>query len=59
MPESICDLPINWDGVDFGSLINANANKMAFANSTRGIFVGGSSSGTDMDYVTIASKGNG
>ena len=47
------------NGVDFGSLINANANKMAFANSTRGIFVGGSSSGTDMDYVTIASRGNG
>ena len=47
------------NGVDFGSLINSNANKMAFANGIRGIFVGGSSSGTDMDYVTIASKGNG
>ena len=47
------------NGVDFGNLINANANKMAFANSIRGIFVGGSSSGTDMDYVTIASRGNG
>ena len=47
------------NGVDFGSLINANANKIAYANSIRGIFVGGSSSGTDMDYVTIASRGNG
>ena len=47
------------NGVDFGNLINANANKFAFANSIRGIFVGGSSSGTDMDYVTIASRGNG
>ncbi len=47
------------NGVDFGDLINSNANKMAFANSIRGIFVGGSSSGTDMDYVSIASQGNG
>jgi hypothetical protein len=47
------------NGVDFGSLINSSANKMAYANSVRGIFVGGSSNGTDMDYVTIASKGNG
>ena len=47
------------NGVDFGNLVAANANKAAFANNIRGVFVAGSSSGDDMDYVTIASQGNG
>ena len=46
------------NGVNFGNLISAHANKIAFANSTRGIFAGGSTT-DNMDYVTIASGGNG
>ena len=46
------------NGVDFGSLINTAANKIAYANSVRGVFVGGATV-DHMDYVTIASQGNG
>ena len=47
------------NGQDFGDLISANANKGAFANSIRAVFIGGGGNSTDMDYVTIASAGNG
>ena len=47
------------NGQDFGDLISANANKGAFANSIRALFIGGGSNSTDMDYVTIASASNG
>ena len=46
------------NGVTFGNLINAVANKFAYANSVRGVFVGGSTV-DHMDYVTIASQGDG
>ena len=46
------------NGVYFGDLISATANKGAYSNNIRGMFVGGSSS-DEMDYVTIASRGNG
>ena len=48
------------NGVEFGQgLLNANANKGAFANGIRALFIGGGSGSTDMDYVTIASASNG
>ena len=47
------------NGVEFGDLIAANANKSAYSNNIRAIFVGGGSAQNDMDYVTIASEGNG
>ena len=48
------------NAVEFGQgLLNANANKGAFANGIRALFIGGGSGSTDMDYVTIASASNG
>ena len=46
------------NGVNFGDLISAHANKGAYSNNIRGIFIGGSTT-DNMDYVTIASDGNG
>ena len=44
---------------NFGTSVTARTQGGAFSSSTRGIFVGDSSMSTDMEYVTIASEGNG
>jgi hypothetical protein len=49
------------DAVDFGNLSSSRYNVSGCSNATRGLFIGGTSLGTDRDiieYITIASTGN-
>jgi len=63
-PSNVIDyneLQTKGDSLDFGDLnTSRRCNNCAFSSSTRGVFAGGTSTNTaTVEYITIASKGNG